>query len=274
MTDRPERETPTRLIALDDVAIGYSGPPFVESIRLEVSTGDYLGVVGPNGAGKSTLLKTMLGIIPAKKGRITRAPDLRIGYVPQRSRIDPIFPLSAVEMVMFGGLGAAPREHDGHSRHARHWFSTGARRADAIDALDAIGIRHTADIPYRDLSGGQQQRVLIARALVRTPGLLILDEPTQGMDLPSERALLDTIDDLNSRQMAVILVAHQLSLIAGRVRRVAFINKEKALFTEDAATDILTDEKLTDLYGAPMRTKRTPDGRVSVFAVAGSEAKA
>jgi zinc transport system ATP-binding protein len=201
----------------------------------------------------------MLNILKPMGGSVFRRQRLRLGYVPQHSSIDPIFPLSALEMVQLGRLGP----QNGRTRLALR----GVDKKAALDALETLGISHLAREAFRDLSGGQQQRVLIARALIRTPELLILDEPTQGMDLPSERQLLDTITGLNqTREMAIILVAHQISLIAGRVERVVLVHKNKNLFVEGDAADILNDERLSHLYEHPMEVKTHADGEVTVMA--------
>ncbi len=234
------------LLTLRDVAIGYGGSPFLNGIDLTLRAGEFLGLVGPNGAGKSTLLQAVIGIIKPLGGAIERREDLRLGYVPQRSRVDPIFPFSALEVVRAGGMGPKPRSQGGPNYRA-------ASAERALNALGQVGIAKLAARPLRDLSGGQQQRVLIARALVREPDLLILDEPTAGMDIPSERDLLDFITELyREREVTIILVVHQLSLVAGRCSHLAIINKDLPLFAVGTATELLTSERLTELYGHPM----------------------
>lgn len=234
------------LLALRDVAIGYGGEPLLRGINLALHAGEFLGLVGPNGAGKSTLLKAVLGIVKPLSGVIVRRDDLRVGYVPQRSRVDPIFPLSSLEVVRAGAMGPKPP-----GRHGTRLGS--ASRAEGLAALERLGIREHASSLLRDLSGGQQQRVLIARALVREPELLILDEPTAGMDIPSERELLDFITGLGrEHDVTIILVVHQLTLVAGRCSHLAIINKDLPLFAVGPAEELLTAEKLTALYRHPM----------------------
>lgn len=233
-------------LELTGVAIGYGGRPLLEGIDLQVRPGEFLGMVGPNGAGKSTLLKAALGIIRPLAGEIRLRPGLRFGYVPQRTRIDPIYPLTSLEVVRAGGMGPKTA---GDPRNTL----ASATRAEGLAALERVGVAGLAHRPIRDLSGGQQQRVLIARALVRSPDLLILDEPTAGMDLPSERDLLDFITEFNRRQgTGVVLVVHQISLVAGRSTHLSIINKDLGLFACGAARDLLQAERLSDLYGHPM----------------------
>ncbi len=232
----------TTLVELKDVAIGYSGRAILARISLCLSQGDFLGIVGPNGAGKSTLLMTLLGNIRPVRGSIERRPGLRFGYVPQRSRLDPIFPLSVLDMVRLGGMGAG-----------RFPLLSSSPR-DAMAALEGIGLAHLASRPFFDLSGGQQQRVLVARALVRSPDVLVLDEPTAGMDLPSERSLLDFVTDLNrNRGTAVVVVAHAIALVTGRAHRIALLNKDTGLFAVGTEAEIISTQRLTDLYRSPIR---------------------
>ncbi len=233
------------LVRLAQIAIGYGGRAFLEGIDFSVMPGDFMALVGPNGSGKTTLLKTILGIIQPLAGKIHRRPGLRLGYVPQRTTLDPIYPLTAIEVVRFGGMGPKPR---GEGR-----VLASATRDQAMGALERLGVQDLAPKPIRDLSGGQQQRVLIARSLVRSPDLLILDEPTAGMDIPSEQELLDFITGLNQQGgTSIVLVVHQLSLAAGRASKMALINKARRLFTAGSAAELMSTQRLTDLYGHPM----------------------
>ena len=245
------------LLGLRGATIGYRGGPALPGVDLEVARGDFLGVVGPNGAGKSTLLKTLLGILPPLEGERTVAADLCFGYVPQRSQLDPIFPLSAVQVVGLGGMGAGA----GPGRGLR-----AAPRRAAIEALDRLGVARLADKPFRSLSGGQQQRVLIARALVRHPDLLVLDEPTAGMDIPSESDILDFVQALNrEQQTTVLMVVHHIEVVASRATDIALVNMETDLFATGSAAELLTTERLTSLYRRPIEVVGA-DGEVHVHA--------
>jgi ABC-type Mn2+/Zn2+ transport system ATPase subunit len=235
------------LLEAKDLSIGYGGRPLLEGISFQVMPRDFFGLVGPNGAGKSTLLMTLLGSIKPVRGFVRARPSLRIGYVPQRSRIDSIFPMSAIEVVRSGGMGPKAKGKAG-------WVFTSASKDAAIAALDRVGMKSLGSRPLRDLSGGQQQRVLMARALVRDPDLLILDEPTAGMDIPAESELLDFVSRLNEEQgTAVMVVVHQISLVAGRANRMALINKDIPVFAVGEAAELLTSERLTELYREPMQ---------------------
>jgi len=247
------------LIELRDVSIGYDNTRLVDNIHLDINASEFIGLVGPNGAGKSTLLKTIMGSLKPLQGTVWKRPGLRLGYVPQRTRIDPIYPLTALDVVRLGGMGPKP---NGKRRSSL----TCATQNQGAEALERLGIQTLWKKPFRDLSFGQQQRVLIARALVRSPDLLILDEPTAGMDLPSEQRLLDFITSLNQKHHTnIVLVVHQLSLVAGRVSTIALINKDLPLFAVGPAETLLSSERLTTLYQFPMEVVET-GGRVAVQA--------
>jgi ABC-type Mn2+/Zn2+ transport system ATPase subunit len=223
------------------VTIGWNRP-LLSRVDLSIPAGDFLALVGPNGAGKSTLLYTLLGMLPPLAGTVRRAPGVTAGFVPQRGRHDPIFPLRVLDVVAAGGMGAGSRGAMARLR----WASAAEARA----ALEELGIAELARLPFRDLSGGQQQRVLVARALVRRPKLLVLDEPTAGMDLPSENDLLSLVSRwAATRGTAVVFVTHQLALAAQVASRIALIHKDHDLFAVDATDRLLTGERLTALYG-------------------------
>jgi ABC-type Mn2+/Zn2+ transport system ATPase subunit len=240
------------LLALRGAAVGYGRRPLLEGVELEVEPGDYLGLVGPNGGGKTTLLRTLLGVVPLLRGRLERRPGLKVGYVPQRTRLVPIFPMSALEVVRQGGMGCAT----GFPHCLR-----AADRAASLASLDRLGMAAAAGQGFAALSGGQQQRVLIARALVRQPELLVLDEPTDGMDVPSEHDLLDFVGELNDGRTAVILVAHELTVVAGRARRVALVNKDLPLFAVEGTSSLLEPGRLSALFGRPMEVRGEGEDR-------------
>lgn len=244
------------LVRLTGVSIGYGSRPLLEGISFAISAGETLAVVGPNGAGKTTLVATVIGMLRPLAGAVERRPGLTLGFVPQRGRHDPLFALTARDVVALGAMG---------TRKGRRLPGLGAaKRGDAEAALAAVGILGVADEPFRDLSGGQQQRVLISRALVRAPGLLVLDEPTAGMDVPSERDLLDLVARLaGERRMAVVLVTHQLALAAEYAARIAVVNRERGMFAIDAAASLMTAERLSEVYGRAIGVERA-EGAVVV----------
>ncbi len=198
-------------VELRGVRFGYDRTPVLEDVDLEVPTGSFVALIGPNGAGKSTCLRLILGLLRPEAGRVRvfgHAPGRRdepVGYVPQRVRIPAGFPLSTLEVALMGrygrlGLFRRPGPDD---------------RRRALDALDQVGLRGLAERPFGELSGGQQQRVLIARALAGEPRLLLLDEPTAGLD-PAARARFYTLvcDLQRARGLTLFCASHDVELVA------------------------------------------------------------
>ncbi len=198
-----------------DVRVVLGGSAIVRGVDVTVAEGEVVALLGANGSGKSTLVRALVGAVPVESGSVRLlghplgrgVPWERIGYVPQRVSAATGVPATAAEVVASGLL---------HGR--RLWLPRHADRR-VHDALDLVGLDHHADRPVRDLSGGQQQRVLIARALVRDPDLLVLDEPVAGVDLPSQQAVATTLARLAERGTTVLVVLHELGALAPLVRR-------------------------------------------------------
>jgi zinc transport system ATP-binding protein len=182
----------------------------VHGASLVVRPNEFVALIGSNGSGKTTLLRGLLGFLPPLAGRVVRRPDLRIGYVPQRETLDPLYPLSAQQVVRTGSWRDLP-----------FWRPAGAReRARTREALEACRAADFASQRYAALSGGQRQRVLLARALATDPELLLLDEPTAGIDPDAERGILDLLRGLrDSRGLSVWMVTHHVQAVAGRADR-------------------------------------------------------
>ena len=205
------------LLTLDDVSLGYDGRPVLEHISFTVERGEFLALLGPNGSGKTTLFRGMLGLIPVLAGRIAWGWDRLAsppGYVPQKESLDPIFPLTAHEVVLMGTYARlAPLRPIGRRR-----------RRLASTCLAQVGLGDLADQPFWALSGGQKQRVLIARALAAEPEVLLLDEPTAGIDAAAEATIMELIMHLHrERGLTVILVSHHLRLVRSLVGTVIWV---------------------------------------------------
>ncbi len=229
-----------RLIQAVGLSIGYGRRVLLSGIDLDVVRGQVLALVGPNGAGKTTLLHTLMGLTQPLAGQVKRLSGLRVGYVPQRGQHDPIFPLTALDVVRGGGAA------DGH-------FPSLATLRDSAVALSQVGLAEAAGTLFRQLSGGQQQRVLLARALVRKPDLLALDEPTAGMDIPAEWDLMSLVQGLAAQNgMSVLWVTHQLHLAARFAQHIALINSDSGLFCVDLASTLMTGPRLSQIFGRPM----------------------
>jgi ABC-type Mn2+/Zn2+ transport system ATPase subunit len=229
------------LVTFEGVDLGYGKCRILEDLNLVLSTGDNLAIVGPNGSGKTTLLKALLGILRPMKGQIKRAPDLRFGYVPQRQFVDEVYPFTVLEIAMMGrypllGTFARPSASD---------------RQFTLNCLNHVDIADLAGRAYQELSGGQKQRVLIARALAGEPAVLVLDEPTNGMDLASERAIMELVKHLREVDgLTVVMVSHLLNVVANYADSLVILD-DGTRITGDL-TDVLSSENLTSLYGVPV----------------------
>ncbi len=252
------------LVALSDAAVGYRGAALLRGVHLAVGEGDFLAVVGPNGGGKTTLVRTALGALPLLSGRRTARRGLRIGYVPQREHVDAIWPFRAGEVVRMGRvplLGPLRR------------YGPADRQA-VQRAMARVRIEHLHDHAYGELSGGQRQRTLIARALAAAPELLVLDEPTNGMDPAAELATMDLLRELHAAGgLAVVMVSHRLEAVANYARTLAFVDKDQALFRVGALDEMLRPDALAALYGRAVAV-REEGGRRFVYPTAAKGGRA
>ncbi len=206
------------LLRLDEADFGYEGRPVVRGASLEIRANEFVALLGSNGSGKTTLLRGLLGFLPPLAGRVVRRAGLRVGYVPQRETLDPLYPLSALDVARLGAWRDLP-----------FWRLAGVReKTRACAALEACRAAEFARQRYSSLSGGQRQRVLLARALASDPELLLLDEPTAGVDVEAERAILALLHELrDTRGLAIWLVTHHVASIAGRADRTAVVSNGK-----------------------------------------------
>lgn len=230
-------------VSIEGLTVKLDGRIVLEDVWLEVEERDFLGLIGPNGGGKSTLLKAILGLVKPSSGRVRVfgrdpvAARLLVGYLPQNSIFDQRFPVRVFDVVL---MGRYPRV--GILRRYRTEDLEAARRA-----LDAVGMLGLADREIGALSGGEQQRVFVARAIVSDPKLLLLDEPTAGVDVAQQREFYDLLKHLNSK-MAIIMVSHDLSAISAHVEKVACLNQR--LYYHGSKE--LTEEDLIQAYGCPI----------------------
>ncbi|MEZ5648427.1 MAG: ATP-binding cassette domain-containing protein [Alphaproteobacteria bacterium] len=193
------------LIDARGIGLAYSGKIILDHIDIDIKHREVVTIIGPNGAGKTSLLRLLLGIQAPTQGTIARHPELTIGYVPQRFNLDNLLPM-AVDRLL-----------------------TLTRRvpSSAIDhVLDEVKAKHLRKSPVASLSGGELQRILLARALLGTPDLLVLDEPTQGVDLAGEAEFYRLIADIrNDRGCAILLVSHDVHLVMATTDRVVCLNR-------------------------------------------------
>lgn len=210
------------LISLRNVSAGYDGKEVLSGVTFDIYDDDFVGVIGPNGGGKTTLVKVLMGLLPYS-GVIEYANTLfvngirRIGYLPQQSVFDRSFPISVMDVVVSG-------------LQAEKGFSWRYSRADFDKArylLKMTGIEQLERRPIGDISGGQMQRTLLCRALIATPRLLILDEPTTYVDSNFERELYGLLRELNNTptlDMAVMMVSHDTATLADVAKRIVYID--------------------------------------------------
>ncbi len=249
---------PEPLVRFSEVSCGYDGAPVLSDVDLAVPRGAFMGIVGPSGAGKTTLLRAIVGAVPRVEGRITvdgrpvghRATS-GVGWVPQLETVDWNFPATVREVVLMGRWAEHPW---------RAWASADDRRR--VDALlDRLGIGGLAGRHIRELSGGQQQRVFLARALISDPPLLLLDEPTSGVDLKTRDDILHLLADLNADGITILLTTHELNTVAAHLPWVVCVNGR--VIAEGDPDDIFTSDILGRTYGADLRVVRQ-DGVVLV----------
>lgn len=229
------------LVRFQNVDLGYGRQVVLSNVTLDIQRGDFFGLVGPNGSGKTTLLRCLLGTLKPLRGQVMRSAGVRVGYVPQREMLDLLFPLTALDIVL---MGRYPRV--GPLRSPAH-----ADQAFAMQCLEQVGLADLAQRLYRDLSGGQRQRVLIARALAVEPHLLVLDEPTNGLDLPTEAAILDLIEGLHQRSsLTIVLVSHVLNVVARYAMRLGVLIDGRLVAGD--ADEMMLEPVLQEVYGVPV----------------------
>ena len=229
------------LITLDNLSIGYNGQPVLSGISVSIARASFTAILGANGSGKSTLLKTLLGLLPPLAGRIdtTRATGapLVFGYVPQSIQFDPIYLFTGFEVALMGTYGRV--------RPGR--FVPPSERAFTRECLAAVGAEEFARKRFAELSGGQKQRVLIARALTTRPDVLMLDEPTAGVDPKATHAVLDFISQIiKERQITVVLVTHDFSLVRDHAEQVIWLHHGKVIF--GTAEELLTPQRMAEIF--------------------------
>jgi zinc transport system ATP-binding protein len=235
------------VIELEHVTVNYQELIALEDITLHVTPGEFLALIGPNGSGKTTLVKAILGLVRPASGTIRlfgRPPHQldagwkRVGYVPQITQIDPRFPIRVFEVVLMGRYGRIGLiRRPGPSDRAAAWR-----------ALAEVGLTELADRPIGRLSGGQRQRVLVARALANEPELLLLDEPTTGVDVGTTEGLFDLLDRLHTQGMTILVVSHDVGVVAQHADQVACLNRR--LVAHGRPQEVLDGDVLQCMYGS------------------------
>ncbi len=192
------------LLELENINLQRGGRLILDRVSLHLNPAEILTIIGPNGAGKTTLVRVALGLLEPTSGQVRRQAQIAIGYMPQKLHIDPTFPVTVKRFLSLGGKTDSGR---------------------LLQQLAEVGVEHCLDRPLQNLSGGELQRVLLARALLRQPQLLVLDEPVQGVDVHGQLELYQLITRIREeRKCAVLMVSHDLHLVMAATDRVLCLN--------------------------------------------------
>lgn len=230
------------LLALRGASAAYESTVVLHDVDLEVMPGTFAGIVGPSGAGKTTLLRAMLGTVRLTRGSLERSDGLAVSYVPQLETVNWNFPVTVAECVLMSRTGRlAP------------WPSRAERR-EVAEVLERLGIGELAGRHIRQLSGGQQQRMFVARALLRRPHLLLLDEPTSGVDVNTRHEMLHLLEQLHADGLAVVLTTHDLNGIAAHLPHLICVNR--TVVASGAPDDVITSDVLERTFGARLEVLR------------------
>ncbi|HVP90049.1 MAG TPA: metal ABC transporter ATP-binding protein [Terriglobales bacterium] len=229
------------LITLEDLGIGYNGQPVLSGLSFSIARSSFTAFLGENGSGKTTLLRTLLGLQPPIAGHVRFSPSdkspLVFGYVPQFAQLDPLYPLTGWDVALMGTYGrvgpgrVVPRDE----------------RAFARECLRAAAADGFARKRFDLLSGGQKQRILIARALITKPDVLVLDEPTAGVDAAATQALMDFISRVHEeRKLTILLATHDLWLVRKHAQQVIWLYQGRVL--QGTAAELLTPAQVARVF--------------------------
>ena len=235
------------LVVFDGAAFSHGDGRVAVEADLELAAGCFVGLVGPSGAGKTTLLRGLLGQLRPVRGevrvageKVGRRPSGRVGYVPQLETVDWNFPVTVGEVVLLGLV-----------RDSGPWpWPRGQDKTRLDGMLERLGIAELRDRHIRALSGGQQQRVFLARALIRRPDLLLLDEPTAGVDVRTRQEILGLLQELNGDGISVVLTTHDLNAVAASLPEVVCLNRRVMAFGPPA--EVFTPEVLRATFSSEM----------------------
>lgn len=235
------------IVKVEDVTVSYDARPVLWDIDLSLPKGKLIAIVGPNGAGKSTLIKTMLGLLKPVTGTIQfndktyKEVRKKIAYVPQRSSVDWNFPTTVYDVVLMGRYG-----HVGWFKRPRH-----KDKEIVMQSLESLSISHLKDRQISELSGGQQQRVFLARALAQEAEVYFMDEPFQGVDVKTERAIVSLFKKLKKEGKTVVVVHHDLDTVETYFDHVVLLNRR--IIAQGSVAQVFTQENIDRTYTTSKR---------------------
>ncbi len=227
------------LVEVTRASFGYDGPPVLSDVTYTVTAGEFTGIVGPSGSGKTSLLKLLLGTVTPQRGSVTRRPGMAVSYVPQLETVNWSFPVTVAECVLMSRA----------TKRLLPWPTT-QEKADVARVLDRLGIGALANRHIRELSGGQQQRMFIARALLRRPQLLLMDEPTSGVDIGTRHEVLHLLDELHRDGLAIVLTTHDLNGMAAHLPNLVALHR--TVVAAGPPADVIVPDVLERTFGARM----------------------
>lgn len=227
------------LVRLDGVSARYDQHVVLSDVSFHVHEDQFTGIVGPSGAGKTTLLRLLLDTLRPAAGTVWRQPGVRMSYVPQLETVNWNFPVTVMECVLMS-----------RTRGRRLPWASRGEKAEVHAVLERLGIGGLADRHIRQLSGGQQQRMFLARALLRQPQLLLMDEPTSGVDVSTRHDVLHLLADLHEEGVAIVLTTHDLNGMAAHLPHLVCVNGR--IVADGAPADVITPAVLERTFGARM----------------------
>ena len=239
------------LVEVNGLSCGYDKQKVLDKVDLQVMQGDFVGLLGPSGSGKTTLLRSMLGAVDVYEGEVlvdgvgVSQKRPRIGYVPQLETIDWNFPVTVREVVMMGRT---------MENRLFPWFRREEKEL-ADRMMEQLGILHLAGRHIRELSGGQQQRAFLTRALVSSPSLLLLDEPTSGVDVKTRDDVMHLLHDLNHEGVTIVITTHEINAVAVHLPWLPVLHSDNGagrVLAEGPPSQVITSEILYQTYGADM----------------------
>mgnify|MGYP006277917687 CR=1 FL=1 len=239
-------------LEVDDLTVAYRYKPVLWDIDLKIPHGILMGIVGPNGAGKTTLIKSILGLVQPVAGSVKifgkpyKKARSKVAYVPQKGSVDWDFPTNVLDVVLMGSYGKLG------------WIKRPGRqeKKEALESLEKVGMLEFRHRQISELSGGQQQRVFLARALLEKAEIYFMDEPFQGVDATTEKAIIKLLKELGSQGKTVIVVHHDLQSVPEYFDWVTFLNVKKV--AAGPVKDIFNDDNLTKTYGINFQLSETP----------------